>query len=195
MTREEAASKLGVPADASPEAVRRAWRTWARLAHPDVGGDHEHFRTLVIARDVLLDGSRPAPIPMPEPGPRTPFRDVVAMPGVARCTGIGALAVAAGVAGLLGLVLPIWLAGLVMGFLGTVAAVAVARSMLTARADVGHRIWALVLAWSPIAAVQIALAQVAGASVLTALPALALPVAGAVSLVNPGAGLWRPAPH
>ena len=57
MTREQAANVLGVPHDADPSEVRRAWRIWARLAHPDAGGSPEHFRRLAQARDALLDGS------------------------------------------------------------------------------------------------------------------------------------------
>ena len=54
MTRGEAARLLGVPVDAGADAVRHAWRVWARLAHPDAGGDSQHFARLELARRVLL---------------------------------------------------------------------------------------------------------------------------------------------
>ena len=53
MGREEAAQLLGVPADADPDTIRHAWRLWARVAHPDVGGDPAHFARLDEARRVL----------------------------------------------------------------------------------------------------------------------------------------------
>lgn len=46
---------LGVAADASAEDVRRAFRALAKTAHPDVGGDPDHFRRLRDAHDTLTD--------------------------------------------------------------------------------------------------------------------------------------------
>jgi len=91
-------------------------------------------------------------------------------------------------------VLPTWAAALVMGSLATTAAVIVTRRIATDQADVGHRITLLTAVWVPLATVQVLVAQVLGAGVLIGLPALALPFAAAVGLVNPGAGLWRPIP-
>lgn len=50
----------------------------------------------------------------------------------------------------------------------------------------------LAMTWLPIAAAQQVLAAAAGVSLLSVLPLFALPLAVAVSTVNPGAGLWRP---
>jgi len=194
MTREQAANALGVPADANPTEVRHAWRIWARLAHPDAGGSPEHFRRLAQARDTLLDGSVPEPLPMREPEPRVQLRRVCVRPtGPAAWSLVGLCLIAISGAGAAG-VLPTWAAALVMGSLATTAAVILTRRVTTDQADVGHRITLLTAAWVPLASIQVLVAQVLGASVLTALPALALPFAAAVALVNPGAGLWRPIP-
>ena len=53
MDGSRARALLGVPAHATEDEVRRAFRRAARRAHPDVGGDEATFRTLVAARDVL----------------------------------------------------------------------------------------------------------------------------------------------
>lgn len=194
MTREQAANVLGVPTDADPSEVRRAWRIWARLAHPDAGGSPEHFRRLAQARDALLAGSIPEPLPMSEPDPRAPLRRVCIRPvGPAAWSLVGLCLVAIAGAGVAD-VLPTWAAALVMGSLATMAAVMVTRRIATDQADVGHRIILLTAVWVPLATVQVLVAQALGAGVLTGLPALALPFAAAVALVNPGAGLWRPIP-
>ncbi len=49
---------LGVPKDAPPDAVRKAYRKMARSVHPDHGGSPEAFQQLVLARDVLSDEAR-----------------------------------------------------------------------------------------------------------------------------------------
>ena len=48
--------RLGVPADATVEVVRRAFRVLVKTAHPDAGGDPEAFRLLREAHDTLCDG-------------------------------------------------------------------------------------------------------------------------------------------
>ncbi|HEX4901799.1 MAG TPA: DnaJ domain-containing protein [Acidimicrobiales bacterium] len=53
MDGSRARALLGVPAHATEEEVRRAFRRAARRAHPDAGGDASVFRTLLAARDVL----------------------------------------------------------------------------------------------------------------------------------------------
>jgi len=45
---------LGVPRDATPERIRRAYKRLARTCHPDVGGDtSEQFRALQTAYETL----------------------------------------------------------------------------------------------------------------------------------------------
>lgn len=83
MDGNRARALLGVPAHATTDAVRRAFRAAAAVAHPDRGGDPVRFRALVAARAVLL-ASSPAP-PRPSDGawvahlrpPVSPLLDVV----------------------------------------------------------------------------------------------------------------------
>lgn len=49
---------LGVPADASKEAVKLAYRKRARQTHPDTGGDREEFALVKRAYDTLTDDAR-----------------------------------------------------------------------------------------------------------------------------------------
>jgi DnaJ-domain-containing protein 1 len=50
----EARSTLGVPLDASPEAINAAWRRLMGRAHPDQGGTEGLAARLNAARDRLL---------------------------------------------------------------------------------------------------------------------------------------------
>lgn len=63
MGPQHARRALGVPSEATPREVDRAFRRLARQLHPDHGGDVACFRELVHARAVLQDatggGSRP----------------------------------------------------------------------------------------------------------------------------------------
>jgi hypothetical protein len=49
---------LGVERDASEQAIRDAWRTAAKTAHPDTGGDAGHFSRLQTAYELLKDPVR-----------------------------------------------------------------------------------------------------------------------------------------
>ena len=193
---EEAAALLGVPVDADAQAVKRAWRVWARLAHPDAGGDPQHFAELDEARRVLLH-PRPPSLGL-EPKPRPTWREVLIRPAHPILLGLGALAAAA-LAVLPSLAPPPLFLAAAPAFLAATAwAVVASRAVLAPRsvpgpsADHGHRITALVLLWLPIASTQVCVSIIAGASILPVLPLSALPLAAAVSAVNPGAGLWRP---
>ena len=209
MTRTDAARLLGVPVDASPDEVRHAWRMWARVAHPDLGGDSRHFAALDRARRVLLTTPSSVPVPTtahaertdhPSPAPapvRPPLTAVLRRPNHA-----GAVAVAA-VLVILSAAIPAALGvapGTVDFAMAAVPAAlgAAAWSWWTAdaallpAADRGHRISALALAWLAIALAQQVVSALAGASLLAVLPMLALPLAGAVGVINLGAGLWRP---
>ena len=187
--RDEAAALLGVTADASAEAVKRAWRVWARLAHPDAGGDPRSFARLDEARRVLL---RPQPPSLGlEPAPRLPWRAVLTRPAHPILLALGAV-----VAVLLAIVpslAPPPVVAAAPAFLAATAwAVLASRALVAPRADHGHRITALALLWLPIASAQVLVSIIAGVSLLPVLPLSALPLAAAVSAVNPGAGLWRP---
>lgn len=193
MTGEEAASLLGIRADADATTIRHAWRVWARLAHPDTGGDPDHFVRLDEARRVLLhaDAQRPLPAP-PEPAPREPLIALVRRPPHARAVallGVGAVLLA-----VLPRIVPAPLvfAAMPAAFGAAAWAAWATGQVLATRADPGHRIMGLAALWLPVAASQLALSLLAGASLLPVLPLVALPLAAAVSAVNPGAGLWRP---
>lgn len=49
---------LGVPPTADSQAIKTAYRTAAKILHPDLGGDPEAFRLLKLAHDVLTDPLR-----------------------------------------------------------------------------------------------------------------------------------------
>jgi hypothetical protein len=188
-SRADAALQLGVSEDADEASIRRAWRVWARLAHPDVGGDAEAFDRLRRARDVLL-----AQMPLPPAPPRPRLRDVIRRPGD-RHVLLLALTAAAAVL-LVGLPLlavdSARFATLAPASLvAAIAAVLAARFVLDPCADAGHRIAFVTCVWLPLVAVQVVVAEVIGASALTVLPLMALPFVAVIAAVNPGAGLVR----
>jgi len=191
--RAEAATLLGIPADADPGTVRHAWRMWARIAHPDVGGDAAHFARLEEARRVMM---RPLPVVLETP-PRATWSQALRPPE--RPAPLVVAAVITVALALVPALLPQPVPPLALAIAALPAAVGAAawsawatRELLGPRADRGHRIAMLALAWLPLAAAQQVLAAAAGTSLLTVLPLFALPLAAAVSTVNPGAGLWRP---
>jgi len=49
---------LGIDREAGDQAIRSAWRKAAKTAHPDAGGDAEHFGKLQAAYDLLKDPVR-----------------------------------------------------------------------------------------------------------------------------------------
>ena len=44
-----------MPENATPEQIKAAWRTVARLLHPDHGGDPDRFREAHEAYEMLTD--------------------------------------------------------------------------------------------------------------------------------------------
>lgn len=193
MCREEAATLLGVPVDSDAAAVRQAWRMWARIAHPDAGGDPEHFARLEEARRVLLI---PPPVTL-ENASRDSLGSVLRRP--AQPLLLLAAAAAAVSVILLTAVLPepsetlrLALAALP----GSIAAAGVAlwgsRQVLEPRADRGHRIVVLLLCWLPIVAAQVTLAAVMSVGLISVLPVVVLPLVVVVAAMDPGYGLWQP---
>jgi len=49
---------LGLERDAGEQNIRDAWRKAAKTAHPDAGGDAEHFARLQVAYELLKDPVR-----------------------------------------------------------------------------------------------------------------------------------------
>lgn len=197
MTRDEAAALLGVDVSADPDTVRHAWRMWARVAHPDAGGDPQHFARLDHARRVLSLPQPPRP-PAPAHAPaRDRWADVLQRPRhplVLLVACAGAIAFAALPGGVDASPTLAQLAALAL--LASVAACAVAaaasRDVLADRADRGHRMAAIAALWAVLAGLQLLTAAVAGVSLVPVLPVMALPVVALVGAMNLGAGLWRP---
>lgn len=191
MKRDEAAYLLGVPADSDADTVRHAWRMWARIAHPDVGGDPVHFAQLDQARRILLLPV-PAPVFVAAPKPRANWSQVLQRPkhlATVVVTGVLTIALSA-IAGVAHV--PFIVVVAVSGLTSAIWVAWVVREVLNSNADHGHRIAALALCWLPIACAQVLVSLAVGASFVPVLPLLALPLVAAVATVNPGAGLWRP---
>jgi len=190
MTREEAARLLGVPADADPRAVRRAFRLWVSVAHPDRGGAAESLDRLRNARAILLadlpvTGSAPesdvSDAAYCRPAARIPWRAVVRRPSprerVLEAAAIAAAVVAA--------VVPASPAvqAVAAALLGAVAAWVIARLRLEPSADSGHRVLVATFAWLAVVGVQLVASALVGQPLLPVLPVLAVPLVATVSLV------------
>ena len=195
--RQEAARLLGVDVDAQPSEVRRAFRLWATVAHPDLGGSQEQFARLCAARDVLL---APPPRSAPENDnstaesrglpARTPWRDVLRRPSPSSVIVLGALALISMASVAIALVVPVpW--GLAPAALAATATCVAASRTLLRDPDHGHVIVTRSIAWLVMTAVQCTVAVLAGIPAFESLPLLAVPFVACISLVNPGAGLWR----
>lgn len=193
-TREEAARLLGVSPTADEAAIRRAFRAWAALVHPDHGGHPRQFQALCVARDVLLEpviaSERGAHDPVIAVRPRESWRDVLIRPR-------GAMIVALALA-LIVVAVSILAAGssplLVLPAAVASAAwcVAVSKTVLQGP-DHGHIIVTRTVAWCVATAVQGIVAVLAGIPLIEALPLLAVPFVAVIAAVNPAAGLWRSA--
>ncbi len=193
MDRSVAAVLLGVPIDADAGEVRRAYRMWVRVAHPDAGGDPLHFARLTQARRTML---RPVPrgttSPKAEsPAPRAPLSTMVRLPATWPLLALGAGGVVALVfLPALGVAVP--LAAFIAGTATAAWAVLATRAALRTGADAGHRIALHALTWLPLAAIVTSVSIAFGTELVTMLPLLALPFAAVISWQNAGAGLWRP---
>ena len=203
MTPGAARRHLGIDAAASPEQVRAAWRLWARMAHPDHGGDPAQFLLLCQARDVLLHSASAKPshqhaAPPNQhawaPAHRRNWREITRRP--TRRAAVLASALIS--LGLLLALLPQIFPGAPLVLSAAPAALGAAGvalylrdQILVVTADVGHRIVGVTLIWLPLATGQVVLAETVGVSLLTVLPLLALPLVAVVAAQNPGAGLRR----
>lgn len=192
MDRAEAASLLGVPIDADAAQVRRAYRVWARLAHPDLGGDPAAFANLTQARRVMLrpraaagtTGTPPRP-------PRPPVSAMIRTPEHVTTLVVTAIAaIALTELPLLGVHPAI--AAIIAGFAAATWSFMATRATLRSGADAGHRIVMLAWTWLPLAAIDVLLGTITGTGIISVLPLLALPFVAVVASVNAGAGLWRP---
>lgn len=196
--RAEAARLLGVSPTSDEATIRRAFRTWAALTHPDHGGDGRNFQALCDARDALLQPITAPPgsesvLRQPRqdrtsPSPRRAWREVIKRPaplaGALLVIGLVASIAAVLVAG------PAPLLAMPAALASAAWCVAVSRTILRG-ADHGHVIVTRSLAWAAATCGQLMVASLAGIALVEVLPLLALPFVAAIAAVNPGAGLWR----
>ncbi|KAJ1454070.1 hypothetical protein M885DRAFT_522580 [Pelagophyceae sp. CCMP2097] len=68
-SEEDYYSTLGVPRNATTEAIRKAYKKRAALAHPDKGGDEEEFKRLSRAYTTLCDEDKRRAYDAGGPGP------------------------------------------------------------------------------------------------------------------------------
>ncbi len=197
---------LGLPVDAEAQEVRRAFRMWAAITHPDQGGSAEAFARLCAAREILLSAPEP-PRPVisgdagtprpheepgdgsearwPEPAPRRRWSQVLTRP-TPRTLVFTTLLVLFALAGAAAAAQPVGLA--VAAFAATGACVVLTRGVLH-RPDHGHVIVARSVVWVALVTLQLIVAGLVSTPLLEALPLLAIPFVAAIALVNPGAGL------
>ena len=200
MTREHAALLLGVDENSSADDVQRAWKVWVRLAHPDAGGDRDHFEALMHARRVLLASvvranaveagtASAAEHAVPD---RPSLRSVVRRPCRGAAIVLVGVAVIALASPVVTLSLAPWVSALIMGGCAAGFAVGATRALLGDRGDVGHRIMCISALWLPVACGQVGLSASLGSDIVLMLPVLAVPLVASVAWMNAGAGLWTP---
>ena len=200
MTREHAALLLGVDESASADDVQRAWKVWVRLAHPDAGGDRDHFEALMRARRVLLANlvQANAVEANTAPAAQQAVPDRPSLCSVVRRPSRGAAIVLVGVA-IIALASPVvtlslvpWLSAAIMGGCAAGFAVGATRALLGNRGDVGHRITCISAVWLPMACGQVGLSASLGSDIVLMLPVFAVPLVASVAWMNAGVGLWTP---
>lgn len=197
MTRQQAALLLGVEVHATPTEVNHAWRVWARLAHPDAGGDRAHFEALAEARALLLRGGAASATEHftsdePRGSVRLSWRQVCRRPDLRAVITLCVVALVGLLATVASPRVSTLMAGLMLGAAAAGFAVVAERNVLQPFADTGHRIGILCAAWVPVVSLLLLGSAVRGVDVIAVLPIVALPFVASVALVNPGAGLWRP---
>ena len=201
MNRDEAATLLGIDVDADIAAIRRAWRLWAKVSHPDVGGDPIHFARLQQARQVMMQTPPGLRLPEgtvpPSMAPRRRLRTVVHTPARPVLLAVMAL-LSVATAALphllaMSLAIPLVFAAVPAALAATAWAVMTSRAVLLRHADRGHRIALMMLLWLPIVACQLILSMLLTPSLLPVLPALALPIVAVVATANLSAQVGRTA--
>ena len=200
MTREHAALLLGVDESASADDVQRAWKVWVRLAHPDAGGDRDHFEALMRARRVLLANLVQANAVEMDTAPaaehvapdRPSLRSVVRRPSRGAAIVLVGVAIIALASPVVTLSLAPWLSAAIMGGCAAGFAVGATRALLGDRGDVGHRITCVSLLWLPVACGHVGLSASLGSDIVLMLPVFAVPLVASVAWMNAGAGLWTP---
>ena len=67
-------SILGISPGASPDEIKKAYRSLANKHHPDKGGDQAKFKDISVAYDTLSDGQKRAEYDMQRQGGGTQFK-------------------------------------------------------------------------------------------------------------------------
>jgi DnaJ-domain-containing protein 1 len=54
LQRQQALSVLGLPPNATPQQIKRRYRTLAKQHHPDRGGDPQQMQRIIVAYECLM---------------------------------------------------------------------------------------------------------------------------------------------
>jgi len=54
LERQQALSVLGLPSNATPQQIKRRYRTLAKKHHPDRGGDPQQMQRIIAAYELLM---------------------------------------------------------------------------------------------------------------------------------------------
>jgi curved DNA-binding protein CbpA len=54
LQRQQALTVLGLPANATPQQIKRRYRTLAKQYHPDCGGDPRQMQKIIAAYEFLM---------------------------------------------------------------------------------------------------------------------------------------------
>ncbi len=54
LERQQALAVLGLPPNATPQQIKRRYRTLAKRHHPDRGGDQQHMQRIIAAYELLM---------------------------------------------------------------------------------------------------------------------------------------------
>ncbi len=54
LERQQALNVLGLPPNATPQQIKRRYRTLAKQYHPDRGGDQKQMRRIIAAYELLM---------------------------------------------------------------------------------------------------------------------------------------------
>jgi len=58
MQRQQALATLGLPPNATPQQIKRRYRSLAKRYHPDTGGDQRQMQRIIAAYEFLIKESR-----------------------------------------------------------------------------------------------------------------------------------------
>lgn len=62
LERQQALKVLGLPSNATPQQIKRRYRTLAKRYHPDKGGDQRQMQRIIAAYQVLMKDQPKSPL-------------------------------------------------------------------------------------------------------------------------------------